>query len=63
MGFNDSMVQEMTQNKVHREGFFYLPFGYQNYYVDHYKNSEGVSSNKGAYFYYGNQQPFSLWGY
>ncbi|WP_165020887.1 polymorphic toxin type 23 domain-containing protein [Dysgonomonas sp. ZJ279] len=68
MGFSHPKVQDMTQNKVHREGFFHtllpgisklLPgdFGYQNYYVN-YGNFQ-----KGVYFYYGNLQPYSLWGY
>lgn len=28
-------VQDATQNFVHTKGFMYLPFEYQNYYLDY----------------------------
>ena len=56
IGYSAPIVQDRTQNWVHRNGFF-LPFGYQNFYVnyDYFKS--------GIYLYGGAYQPFSLWGY
>ena len=55
MGYSHSIVQDKTQNWVHRYGFFYLPFGYQNYYNKYYNFKEGY------YGYSGYYNPFSLY--
>ncbi len=50
------IVQDRTQNWVHRNGFFYLPVGYQHFYTkyDNFKS--------GIFIYERKNQPFSLWG-
>ena len=54
-GYSHRYVQDRTQNWVHRNGFFYLPFGHQNYY-NKYKHMY-----EGAYRYSGYYNPYSLW--
>ncbi|HEX4887691.1 MAG TPA: polymorphic toxin type 23 domain-containing protein [Luteibaculaceae bacterium] len=54
-GKNDPMVQDRTQNWTHKNGFFWLPMGYQNYYLD---DSE---FNYAPHYYGGYNSPYSLW--
>lgn len=56
IGYSHKMVQDRTQNWVHRNGFFYLPFGHQHFYVDYSQFRTGVFSFTGHY------NPYSLWG-
>ncbi|MDO8897531.1 MAG: polymorphic toxin type 23 domain-containing protein [Bacteroidales bacterium] len=55
LGYSHPMVQDRSQNWVHRNGFFYLPFGRTHYF------------NKYAHFQYGLRgysgfnNPYSLW--
>jgi hypothetical protein len=54
-GYSHKRIQDITQNFVHTKGFMFLPFGYQNYYLDYdYFQS-------GPYFYSGYYNPYSLW--
>lgn len=55
VGYSDSMIQDRTQNWVHRNGFFWLPFGYENFYLDDSKFERGI------YTYTGYDNPYSLW--
>jgi len=54
-GVSDRMVQDRTQNWVHRNGFLYLPFVHQNFYNKYDYMYEG------PYNYSGYYNPFSLW--
>jgi hypothetical protein len=54
-GYSNPMVQDRTQNWVHRNGFFYLPFGHQNFYTDDSQFTHG------PYMYNGYYNPYSLW--
>lgn len=54
IGYSSKYIQNATQNWVHRNGFFYLPFGYQNYYNKYVENMERWYSTSGRY------NPFSL---
>ena len=56
IGYSHSMVQDRTQNWVHRNGFFYLPFGHQNFYT------EDSDFKKGMFLHTGYYNPYSLWG-
>ncbi|GGM82625.1 hypothetical protein GCM10010967_12860 [Dyadobacter beijingensis] len=56
IGYSHPMVQDRTQNWVHRNGFFYLPFGHQNFYID---DSE---FKMGSFLHTGYYNPYSLWG-
>ncbi|MDR6807507.1 RHS repeat-associated protein [Dyadobacter sp. BE34] len=56
IGYSHPMVQDRTQNWVHRNGFFYLPFGHQNFYVDYSQFRFGMFLQTGYY------NPYSLWG-
>ncbi|CAG5068983.1 hypothetical protein DYBT9623_01717 [Dyadobacter sp. CECT 9623] len=56
VGYSHPRVQDRTQNWVHRNGFFYLPFGHQNYYT---RDSE---FQKGFFFGTGYYNRYSLWG-
>lgn len=56
IGYSDPMVQDRIQNWVHRNGFFYLPFGHQNFYTD------DSQFHAGPYNYSGYYNPFTLWG-
>jgi RHS repeat-associated protein len=56
IGYSHPMVQDRTQNWVHRNGFFYLPFGHQNFYT------EDSDFKKGAFLHTGYYNPYSLWG-
>jgi len=55
IGYSHPMVQDRTQNWVHRNGFFYLPFGHQNFYVDYSQFKYGIFLHTGFY------NPYSLW--
>lgn len=55
LGYSHPFVQDMTQNSVHRNGFFHLPFGYQNYYNKYDYFQQGLNSNYGTY------NPYNLW--
>jgi hypothetical protein len=55
IGLDSPWVQDKTQNWVHRNGFFYLPFGHQNYY-----NTYSIDYPH-SYFYSGYYNPFSLY--
>ncbi len=61
LGGNDNMVawnpmvQDRTQNWVHKNGFFYMPFGHANFFSN-YSNFK-----KGGFSYSGYNNPFSLW--
>jgi RHS repeat-associated protein len=55
-GYSHPMVQDRTQNWVHRNGFFYIPFiGHQNFYTD------DSQFTYGPYMYSGYYNPYSLW--
>ncbi|HOZ89786.1 MAG: hypothetical protein JNK36_11735 [Bacteroidia bacterium] len=54
--YSSSLVQDRTQNWVHKNGFFYLPFGKAPYYKDYSQFKSGM------YFYGGYNNPYSLWG-
>lgn len=54
-GWSNPMVQDRTQNWVHRNGFFYLPFGHQNFYTDDSQFTHGPFMFSGYY------NPYSLW--
>ena len=55
LGYSHPIIQDRTQNPVHINGFFHLPFGYQNIYnkYDYFQ--------QGFYSYYGKFNPYSLW--
>lgn len=55
LGYSHPIIQDRTQNPVHINGFFHLPFGYQNIYnkYDYFQ--------QGLYSYYGKFNPNSLW--
>jgi len=55
IGFSHKMVQDRTQNWVHRNGFFYMPFGRANYFNDY------SEFKTGGYSYSGYNNPYSLW--
>jgi hypothetical protein len=55
VGVSHPLVQDRTPNWVHRNGFFYLPFGYQNFY----SNYENFHS--GTYAFSGYNSIYSLW--
>ena len=59
VGYSHPIVQDRTQNWVHRNGFFYLPFGRQNFYTN-YENFKGGRNGRG-YGYSGYYNPFSLY--
>ena len=54
-GYSHRMVQDRTQNWVHRNGFFYLPFGHQNFYNKYDNFYTGFAGYSGHY------SPFSLY--
>ena len=55
VGYSHEVFQDKTQNWVHRNGFFYLPFGHQNYY-----NQYSVDYPH-SYYYSGYYNPYSLY--
>jgi RHS repeat-associated protein len=55
LGISNPMVQDRTQNWVHKNGFFYMPFGHANFFSN-YSNFK-----KGGFSYSGYNNPFSLW--
>ncbi|MDL2308068.1 hypothetical protein LJC68_02075 [Bacteroidales bacterium OttesenSCG-928-B11] len=55
IGYSHPMVQDRTQNWVHRNGFLYLPFGYQNFYNRYDDFYTGPCTYSGYY------NPFSLY--
>jgi hypothetical protein len=55
VGYSHKMVQDRTQNWVHRNGFFYMPFGHANFFSN-YSNFK-----KGGFSYSGYNNPYSLW--
>ena len=55
-GYSHPVFQDATQNFVHREGFLFLPFGFQNYFNDY------SEFRRGWYVCFGyNNNPFSLY--
>ncbi|MDR1679837.1 MAG: hypothetical protein LBR81_08695 [Prevotellaceae bacterium] len=55
IGYSHPIVQDRTQNWVHRNGFFYLPFGHQRFY------NKYDAMYEGTYSYSGYHNPYSLY--
>jgi RHS repeat-associated protein len=55
IGYSNPIFQDRTQNWVHKNGFFYAPFGHANFFSNYNQFSSG------GYAYSGYNNPYSLW--